>query len=221
MPGTDERTKPKTGRPTVVNKPVKLDDGSVVTAGQMVIDKLRLGLTHQDAVDSAGISRQTFHTWRLQGARLRAQALDGRMLTAEERRAVAFLDDVEKAEALAVADRLAIIDGAARGGSIVTKTTVKTDADGNVTETTVVTETLRPEWTAAAWWLERKRPNEFGRRLALTGAEGGPLIPQDDAARGLADSLRDYLAGHEDGRQAPAPKRKAIPAESREASTGG
>lgn len=58
-----------------------------------------------------------------------------------------------------------------------------------------MTETLRPEWTAAAWWLERRRAAKYARRVEVTGAEGQPLVPQDVQARDLADSLRDFLAG--------------------------
>lgn len=34
------------------------------------------------------------------------------------------------------------------------------------------------QWTAAAWWLERKHPNDFGRleRVEHTGADGRPLV---------------------------------------------
>lgn len=31
------------------------------------------------------------------------------------------------------------------------------------------------QWTADAWWLERKFPDEFARRTELTGAGGAPL----------------------------------------------
>jgi hypothetical protein len=34
-------------------------------------------------------------------------------------------------------------------------------------------------WTAAAWWLERKHPDEFAQRgkFEHTGKDGAPLIP--------------------------------------------
>lgn len=32
-------------------------------------------------------------------------------------------------------------------------------------------------WTASAWWLERKFPEEFAKRVEVTGAGGDPLYP--------------------------------------------
>lgn len=40
-------------------------------------------------------------------------------------------------------------------------------------------------WTAAAWWLERRRSEEYGRRdkvdtnIELTGKDGGPIQSED------------------------------------------
>jgi len=184
------------GRPTKLDQVVRhRENGSPITAGEQVIERIQLGLDLQSAADSAGISRVTLHNWRLTGARHRASEANGKRLTPAQRKFADFLDRLERAEAEAEANRLAIIHRAATGGATVTKRTEKRAGDGTLVEQTVVTETLRPEWTAAAWWLERRKPHKYARRVEVTGAEGQPLVPQDEQARHLADSLRDFLAG--------------------------
>ncbi len=66
-----------------------------------------------------------------------------------ERDDAAFAADVRKAEAMAVLRNVQIIQLSAK-----TRT-----------------------WTAAAWWLERKFPDEWARRERIehTGQDGGPL----------------------------------------------
>jgi hypothetical protein len=188
------------GRPSKIDQVVRTrEDGTPVTAADHLLDRIRLGAELQTACDSAGLSRATLHNWRLRGGRARAEAVEGVRLKAADRRLVEFVDALERAEAEAEVNRLAIISRAAQGGAVVTKTTTKYNAAGDVLERTVVTETLRPEWTAAAWWLERRKPRLYARRLEVTGAEGAPLVPADDAARALADSAREYLAAKADG----------------------
>lgn len=60
-----------------------------------------------------------------------------------------FREAIENAKATAEVENVAIIKRAARDGT----------------------------WQAAAWWLERTRPQKFGRkeRYEVTGAEGGSL----------------------------------------------
>lgn len=64
-----------------------------------------------------------------------------------------FRDSVEKAEADAEARFLGQIAKAASDGT----------------------------WTAAAWWLERRRPDDYRRRdnMELTGRDGGPIESRD------------------------------------------
>lgn len=184
----------RTGRPSKIDQVVRhRPDGSPVTAGEQVVERVQLGMDLQVAADSAGISRSTLHTWRLTGARHRAEAAQGKRLTPAQERLADFLDALERAEAEAEANRLAIVQRAATGGAQVVKVTEKVDAQGQLLERTTVTETLAPQWTAAAWWLERRRG--YVKRVEVTGAEGQPLVPQGEQARGLADSLRTYLEG--------------------------
>ena len=41
------------------------------------------------------------------------------------------------------------------------------DADAEIAMTNVLNEAARREWRAAAWWLERRRPESYGRRPML------------------------------------------------------
>ncbi|GAH05733.1 unnamed protein product, partial [marine sediment metagenome] len=104
-----------------------------------------------------------------------------------------FLYALEKAEAEAEANRLAIIARAGQGGAPHSKTTTRTLPNGE-TEVTVVEETLKPEWQAAAWFLERRLPGRYARRVEVTGAGGSALVPAAEAARGLADQIREFQA---------------------------
>lgn len=190
---------PRTGRPSKIDQVVRnRPDGTPVTAAQQVIERIQLGQDLADAADSAGISRATLHKWRLAGARARAEATEGVRLRAADQRLADFVDALERAEGEAEANRLAIIQRVAQGGAVVTKTTEKVqvmpDGTSRVVERTVVTETLRPEWTAAAWWLERRRKG-YARKVEVSGADGRPLVPEAEQARNLADDLRAYMAG--------------------------
>lgn len=78
-----------------------------------------------------------------------------------------FAEAVERASSKAEIDNLNLINKAARDGT----------------------------WQAAAWWLERRFPNRWGRtRVELTGADGGAIQHldvtklSDDELRALVES---------------------------------
>jgi hypothetical protein len=67
-------------------------------------------------------------------------------------------------------------------------------------------------WTAAAWWLERRRPDDYRRREALemTGKDGGPLEHREVSAlpdyerEALGSAIRAHLRGTEEPERDPA-----------------
>jgi hypothetical protein len=189
------------GRPTKLNQTVDTrPDGTPITTAQKVVEGIRLGLDQTTACDHAGISRVTFHNWRLQAARHRAAQTQGNLPnpTTKQRQLIEFLNNIEKAYAQAESDRLKIIEGAAKDGHR-TKTVIRVMPDGTEEKTTT-TESV-PQWQAAAWLLERTRPAKYGKRLELTGADGAPLVPPAQQAKDLAESLAEFQAGVEAGRQ--------------------
>lgn len=191
------------GRPLKLDDPARRRaDGSIVTIGEAVITAVGLGQDYTAAAKGAGISTATLHTWRATGATARTAQIKGRKVTANQRRLIEFLDALERAESEAELERLAIIHRASQPYQVV-KIVEKVDPTKNgpdgkplVLERTTTTEQRPGLWTPAAWWLERRMPGKYARRLELSGPDGGD-IPVSDRARTLADSLVDFLAGAE------------------------
>jgi hypothetical protein len=81
----------------------------------------------------------------------------------------------------------------------------KAEAEAEATYTGIIAKaTADPKnWTAAAWWLERRRPADFARheKVEMTGKDGGPIdhrsisaLP-DHERQALADAIRTHLRG--------------------------
>ncbi len=190
------------GRPPSLTKVVdRTPDGKPITAAEKVLELTRtVWSPRQYRAAGAGITTVTFNAWLREGGLARAAMARDEKVTPAQKRYAEFLTAYEMAEAEAVAVRLGTIAAAARGGWVKTKTVVTTDPEGNVTEQ-VTTETMAPQWQAAAWMLERRRPQEFGRRVEVTGAGGEPLVPKEDRADVLASAMEGYLRGVDDARE--------------------
>jgi len=95
--------------------------------------------------------------------------------------------DLKGAEAKAEARMLGVIRKAAIGHQTVTETKRKSimikDPDGGdrllpAEEITEVTKELRPQWQAAAWFLERRYPEKYAQKKIIQG-ELPPDIPYE------------------------------------------
>lgn len=132
----------RNGEPTNLGRPILLDPDLATTVSSL----LRRGMTQTDACDAAGLARSTFYSWISRARTLRDRIatpdtegpIQPSDLTAEEVQLLDFLDAVTGARARAKGDAL----GAIRAG-------------------------MADDWRAAAWFLERSFPAEYGRRDAL------------------------------------------------------
>jgi hypothetical protein len=182
-------------------------DGTAVTASEHVLDRIRLGADFDDATAGADITRQTLWNWRRAGGNARARSAQGHDLDDKEQRYAQFLDALERAEAETELSRLAVVTRAGEGGMVLTKKRVKAErqiVNGQpvmvVVEETTITETIPPQWTAAAWFLERRFPEKYRRRIEVDQADHGQSA--EERARDLADSLRAYMQGVADAEEA-------------------
>jgi len=90
----------------------------------------------------------------------------------------------------------------------------KAEAEAEATYTLIIAKaTINPKnWTAAAWWLERRRPQEFAKRerVEMTGKDGGPIDHRDVTTlpdherQALAEAIRSHLRGEEEPARSPA-----------------
>jgi transposase len=115
-----------------------------------IVRDLGAGVPRKYAAERVGITERCLYKWLANGRK-------GGKKNAE---LVQLVHDVKKAEADAVAGSLARIRKAGAGGSVVERTTITTNAKG-ITTTKVVEKLLPPQWTADAWYLERRHPGEF------------------------------------------------------------
>lgn len=201
------------GRPTALTAPAGSNDqGETWTTGQRILHRVGLGLAQVDAAKDAGIAIATLHGWKQKGRAARMKAEAGGILTAREAEYAQFLDAFESAEQTAKATLLGAILKAGTERQLVKKVTVKREArevthpDGSTSwqqvevERTEVVEERPAPWTALAWTMERRWPNEFGRRVAVD-VQATDGTDHAERVRDLASEAEAYLQGHADAEQ--------------------
>lgn len=123
---------------------------------------LRAGNYVETAAAACGLAKKTFYNWLQKGARAKGGEYHE------------FAAAVEKAMGEAEARDLLTIDKAAQGYDV---TVVKETVSNGVVIDREVKNSRRFDWQAAAWRLERKFPDRWGRRERVehSGPGGKPI----------------------------------------------
>ena len=144
------------GRPTKLTKPV----------ADRIAEGVSLGMTFKEAAKAGGIHEHTLEKWRKLGARELTSSANsssiyarfvGQISMAAEKTAIAYLEAV----------RLSIMESPVK-----VREHIKKDESGKVILTEIHRETLPPDIKGALWWLERRFPEQFGRREQLEHSGG-------------------------------------------------
>jgi len=109
-----------------------------------IVSAIRLGNYMETAAAYAGISKDTLYAWLKRGQREKEKkAKDPNyQIPKYERKFVAFSDAVEKAL-----------------------------AEAEMRDVMIIYEASKEQWQAAAWRLERKFPDRWGRKLSVEGKQ--------------------------------------------------
>lgn len=136
---------------------------------QTLLDYIRIGTPVRNAVTAAGISERTFYSWINRGLaeRERLNMVPNAKPNPTEEIFLHFLQQVERAKSEAVAKKVAVI--------------AKSGNDG--------------DWRAAAWWLERQLPEEFGKteKFEIGGSNGEAIKIQVEMGE-LENKIAKVLA---------------------------
>lgn len=120
-----------------------------------IVEALKKGTSRHAAAVANGIPERTFYRWMAQGR----AATSGIYWQ--------FQQDVEKADADFETDTADTIKRVSLGQYVVKRRITTVKGKDGVRHTTIEEEMGRPEWTAAAWLLERKFNERWGRRDRL------------------------------------------------------
>ena len=134
--------------PNVGGRPTKLTPEIT----EKITDMLKAGGTRRSAFLTAGVAERTFCKWMAYGE------------TAKRGRYLQFRQAVIAAEQHAIARNVVALNKMAVGGEVLESTTI-TRPDGSVV---YKQKKSPPSFQAASWWLERRYPQDWGRREEIT-----------------------------------------------------
>lgn len=127
---------------------------------QLLLQALTAGNYVEVSCAYAGLSVAVVYQWLEKGRKEKERIANGGTPDPNKATYVELLEAIESARAKAVVANVAIIQQAARSGT----------------------------WQAAAWWLERTNPQQFGRRVQ---AEVTGKISIDDLERRMLELIGD------------------------------
>jgi hypothetical protein len=174
--------KPFPPEPAEGKGPVKVMKKFDAETASTIITFLGAGAFIETAAAAAGISKQTLYDWLRRGKRQKR----GPMFE--------FVAETERAMGMAEVRAIGLISKAASGGEY-------KRADGS-------TGYMPPQWQAAAWHLERKYPDRWGRRDHVEHT--GPLDVSTSFRGAAREKLESAIAaaaseGEPDGEPEPDP----------------
>lgn len=189
------------GRPPKLNTVVltrQAPDGTTekVTAGQRIIEALQIGEYVETAAALAGVDKTTVYEWLKVGANahdlVARQGRTLKSLSEHQRNCMEFSHAVAEAQAIARTNDVAALAELGRGGRQIVTTTTKRDPEGKVLEHTTRTETAQPDARVLMWRLERRWPEDWGRRRIEISGPDGEAIPVEVRAASLVEALRQH-----------------------------
>lgn len=134
-------------------------------ARKELIDCLMLGNSQITAFTLAGLPRSTYYDWLKWGEAAIVKREKGEELTENEKFYSDFSDDIKKAIERGKKRHMAIINQAAQGGVLI-KESQYVDKNGDIYK--IEKTYSQPNWQASGWTLERRYPDEFGRRESVS-----------------------------------------------------
>ena len=140
-----KRRKPpakRNGRPTKLTQPV----------ADRIAEGVSLGMTYREAAMAGGIHEDTLDVWRKRGA-----AESNTIYTR-------FIGQLDRAAEKTAIDYLEKIRQSIMESPVKRREHIKQDENCKVIMKEIHREILPPDIRCAMWWLERRFPEQFGRR---------------------------------------------------------
>ena len=129
---------------------------------KLIYEAIHTGLPISKAIGLTGLDRSTYYRWMKKGKDYQYPVH------------MRFRNAVMRIQAKLEIEKLNIIRDVAQGKYKIKKTRVKSSQNGNI-EIVRIVKTKAPDWKAAAWFLERRFPDEYGRKKQLNNA----AIPEE------------------------------------------